>query len=247
MSGKVSIIMPAYNCQKFIRKAVESVQKQSYTDWELLIVDDCSTDDTVEIIKAMMEKDNRIKLFHNPKQSGAAASRNRAVQNVTGKYIAFLDSDDMWVPDKLNKQIQFMEKNKYYFTCTSYDKIDEHDNKLGIVIPSISVNYEGLLRRCPGNSTVVYNCEKLGKFSVPLIKKRNDYLMWMQVIKKAKVIKGLHEVLSSHRIVSNSISSKKMTLVKYHWIVYRKYEKLSVIKSGYLCLYWIAKAVFKIR
>lgn len=247
MAGKVSIIMPAYNCQKFIGKAVESVQKQSYTDWELLIVNDCSTDDTVEIIKAMMDKDNRIKLFHNSKQSGAAASRNRAVKNATGKYIAFLDSDDVWVSDKLSKQIQFMEKNKYYFTCTSYDKIDEQDNKLGIVIPSISVNYEGLLRRCPGNSTVVYNCEKLGKFSVPLIKKRNDYLMWMQVIKKAKVIKGLDEVLSSHRIVSNSISSKKTTLVKYHWIVYRKYEKLSVAKSGYLCLFWIAKAVFKIR
>ena len=247
MAGKVSIIMPAYNCKKFIKEAIESVQKQSYTDWELLIVNDCSNDGIVDIIKTMMKKDDRIKLFHNPKHSGAAASRNRAIKNAAGKYLAFLDSDDVWVPDKLDKQIQFMEKNNYYFTCTSYDKIDENGNNLGIIIPAISVDYEGLLRRCPGNSTVIYNCEKLGKFSVPLIKKRNDYLMWMQVIKKAQTINGLDEVLSSHRIVPNSISSKKTTLLKYHWIVYRKYEKLSVIKSGYLCLFWIAKAVFKIK
>ena len=247
MAGKVSIIMPAYNCERFIREAIASVQNQTYKDWELLITNDCSSDGTVDIITSIMEEDNRIKLYHNPKQSGAAASRNRSVKNASGKYIAFLDSDDVWKPNKLEKQISFMEKNNYYFTCTSYDKIDENGKKLGIVIPSISVDYEGLLRRCPGNSTVIYNCEKLGKFSVPLIKKRNDYLMWMQVIKKAKQIDGLDEVLSSHRIVSNSISSKKTTLVKYHWIVYRDYEKLSVLKSGYLCMYWIAKSVFKIK
>lgn len=247
MGDKVSIIMPAYNCEKFIKKAVGSVQKQTYTDWELLIVNDCSSDGTVDIINSMSADDSRIKLFHNSKRSGAAATRNKAVKNATGKYIAFLDSDDVWTSDKLEKQIGFMEKNGYCFTCTSYDKIDENDNKSGVVIPAVSVDYEGLLRRCPGNSTVIYNAEKLGKFSVPLIKKRNDYLMWMQVIKKAKKIHGLNEVLSSHRIVSNSISSKKMTLVKYHWIVYRKYEKLSVIKSAYLCLFWIAKGIFKIK
>lgn len=247
MAGKVSIIMPAYNCERFIRRAIASIQSQTYKDWELLITNDCSSDSTVDIITSIMAEDDRIKLFHNPKQSGAAASRNRSVKNASGKYIAFLDSDDVWVSEKLKKQIAFMEKNNYYFTCTSYDKIDENDNKLGITIPSISVDYEGLLRRCPGNSTVIYNSKKLGKFLVPLIKKRNDYLMWMQVIKKAKRITGLDEVLSSHRIVSNSISSKKITLVKYHWIVYRKYEKLSVVKSAYLCLFWIAKTVFKLR
>lgn len=247
MAGKVSIIMPAYNCERFIRRAIASVQNQTYKDWELLITNDCSSDSTVEIITSKMSEDNRIKLFNNPKQSGAAASRNRSVKNASGKYIAFLDSDDIWKPNKLEKQIAFMERHNYFFTCTSYDKIDENGNKLGVIIPSISVDYEGLLRRCPGNSTVIYNSEKLGKFSVSLIKKRNDYLMWMQVIKKAKKINGLNEVLSSHRIVSNSISSKKTTLVKYHWIVYRKYEKLSVFKSGYLCLFWIAKAVFKFK
>lgn len=247
MAGKVSIIMPAYNCERFIKRAIASVQNQTYKDWELLITNDCSTDSTVDIVTSIMEKDNRIKLYHNSKQSGAAASRNRSVKNASGIYIAFLDSDDVWKPNKLEKQIAFMEKHNYHFTCTSYDKIDEKDNKLGIIIPAICVDYEGLLRRCPGNSTVIYNSKKLGKFLVPLIKKRNDYLMWMQVIKKAKRIDGLDDVLSSHRIVSNSISSKKFTLVKYHWIVYRDYERLSILKSGYLCMYWIAKAVLKIK
>lgn len=242
---KVSIIMPAYNCEKFIAEAIRSVQAQTYTNWELIVVDDCSTDQTRTIIEKFAFEDKRIILLKNEKNSGAAASRNKAVESASGRYIAFLDSDDLWVNDKLEKQIGFMLSNHYSFTCTSYEKIDESSKKLGIVIPALNVDYEGLLKRCPGNSTVIYDSDVLGKYTIPLIKKRNDYIMWLAVIKDAKELHGLDTVLGFHRIGMKSISSNKFSLVKYHWRIYRDVEKLPIYKCIYLVLFWILKGIFK--
>lgn len=246
--GLVSIIMPAYNCENYIGDAIDSVIRQSYDQWELIVVDDCSKDHTPDIVKRYMKEDSRIRYYKLERNSGAAIARNRAVDEAAGKYIAFLDSDDLWFPDKLRKQIQFMEDNRFGFTCTSYTKIDEQGNDLGrSIVSALKRDYNGVLKTCPGNSTVIYNAEKLGKFKIPDIRKRNDYVMWLQVIKKEKYLYGIEEPLGSHRIRTEAISSNKASLVGYHWKVYREIERLPLIKSAYLIVYWIAATVFKLR
>ena len=244
----VSIIMPAFNCGDFIGTTLDSVINQSYKNWEVIVVDDCSTDNTADVVQEYIKKDNRIKYHKLEKNSGAAVARNKAVDLAAGKYMAFLDSDDVWFPEKLTKQIGFMEENDYGFTCTSYTKIDEQGEYLNrTIIAQPRRDYDGVLKTCPGNSTVIYNAEKLGKFKIPDIKKRNDYVMWLQVIKKEKYLYGIEEPLGSHRIRTEGISSNKKSLVGYHWKVYREIEKLSLLKSSYLIVYWVLATVFKLR
>lgn len=244
----VSIIMPAYNCENFISHAIDSVISQTYKNWELIVVDDCSIDRTAEIVKEYIKKDCRIQYYKLDKNSGAAMARNKAIELAKGKYIAFLDSDDIWFPEKLRKQISFMEKNNYGFTCTSYTKIDEQGNYLNrTIIAKPKMDYNGILKTCPGNSTVIYNAQKLGKFNIPNIKKSNDYVLWLQIIKKENYLYGITEPLGSHRIRNGSISSNKVSLVMYHWKIYRRIEKLSIFKSCYLTLYWIIATIFKLR
>ncbi|MEW4328511.1 glycosyltransferase family 2 protein [Rossellomorea marisflavi] len=244
----VSIIMPAYNCEEFISETIESVINQTYKNWELIVIDDCSTDNTKEKILEMLKQDKRIFYKCLKENSGAAIARNTAVNLAKGKYIAFLDSDDLWRNEKLHKQLNFMKENNYYFSSTNYNKIDEDGNDLDRVVTTpFKRDYNYLLKSCPGNSTVIYNAEKLGKFNIPNIKKRNDYVMWLSVIKESKWLYGLNETLSSHRIRQGAISSNKKSLVGYHWKVYRDIENLSIIKSCYLVLYWIFATVFKLR
>lgn len=244
----VSIIMPAYNCGDFIGITLDSVINQSYENWEVIVVDDCSTDNTADAVQEYIKKNNRIKYHKLEKNSGAAVARNKAVDLANGKYMAFLDSDDVWFPEKLAKQIGFMEENDYGFTCTSYTKIDEKGKYLNrTIVAQPKRDYDGVLKTCPGNSTVIYNAEKLGKFKIPDIKKRNDYVMWLQVIKKEKYLYGIEEPLGSHRIRIEGISSNKKSLVGYHWKVYREIENLSLLKSSYLIVYWVMATVFKLR
>lgn len=244
----VSIIMPAYNCGDFIGITLDSVINQSYKNWEVIVVDDCSTDNTADVVQEYIKKDNRIKYHKLEKNSGAAVARNKAVDLAAGKYMAFLDSDDVWFPEKLTKQIGFMEENDYGFTCTSYTKIDEQGEYLNrTIVAQPKRDYDGVLKTCPGNSTVIYNAKKLGKFKIPDIKKRNDYVMWLSVVKKAGMLYGMEEPLASHRIRNGSLSKKKANLVGYHWKVYREIENLSLLKSSYLIVYWVVATVFKLR
>lgn len=240
----VSIIMPAYNAEKYLDDSIKSVMNQTYKNWELLIVDDCSTDNTCSLIRSYSESDDRIKAFELSYNQGAAKARNFAIEKARGGFIAFLDIDDVWEITKLTKQIQWMRQNNIYFSCTYYGKINEHGEKLNqTVLYSNKVNYNGLLKNCPGNSTVIYNSDKIGKFYISNIRKRNDYLMWLQVIKVSKYLYCFEEELSYHRVVSSSLSSRKSSLVKYHWHVYRKEEQLSLVKSIILLLYWIFKGI----
>lgn len=244
----VSIIMPAYNCEEFIETAIVSVLDQTYPFWELIIVDDCSTDNTWGIIHEYSKLGDKIITLRFEENSGAAHARNSAIDLARGEYIAFLDSDDIWNQEKLEKQISFMKSNNYYFTCTSYDKVDENGNSLNRKLSAnIKSDYSGVLKTCPGNSTVIYNASQLGKFKISKIKKRNDYLMWLQVIKKAKYLYGLEQVLGSHRIRKNAISSNKLSLISYHWRVYRKEEKLNFFYSSYLVTYWCLISALKLR
>ena len=249
MESLVSIITPTYNCGKFIAETMDSVINQSYENWEMIIVDDCSTDNTKEVVEEYIKKDNRIKYHILEKNSGAAVSRTKAMELAKGKYIAFLDSDDLWTKDKLEKQIKFMEENNYNFTCTDYEQIDEKGNSLNKIIKTkTKTNYNGVLLTCPvGNSTVMYNVEALGKFVVPNIRKRNDDALWLQILKKEEYIYGMKEVLMKYRIRENSISSNKLQLVKYHWILYRDIEKLSVPRSIFHIGYWGFLKIFRIK
>ncbi len=235
----ISIIMPTYNCGKFIGKTIDSVIKQTYSNWELIVVDDCSKDDTEKELKKY-QKDKRINYVKLEKNSGAAVARTEAMKRAKGNYMAFLDSDDLWYSEKLEKQLKFMQDNSYDFTCTAYEQIDEEDNNLNKVIKTKKkADYNRILLDCPvGNSTVMYNVDKLGKFEVPNIRKRNDDALWLQIIKKANYIYGMNDVLMQYRIRSNSISSNKLSLVKYHWQLYREIEHLSIIRSIFHICYW---------
>lgn len=249
MKELVSIITPTYNCGKFIEETIQSVECQTYKNWEMIIVDDCSTDNTEEIVNKYVKLNSKIKYYKLEKNSGAAVARNKAMELASGDYIAFLDSDDLWTSNKIEMQLRYMKKNKYFFTCTSYLQIDEQSNGLGKSIKALTkVDYNRLLLDCPvGNSSVMYNVKAMGKFKVPNIKKRNDDALWLQMLKKEKYIYGLDEVLMKYRIRKNSISSNKIQLIKYHWKLYREIEHLSVIRSLFHILYWCIIKILKIK
>lgn len=247
--GLVSVIMPTYNCAKFIGETIKSIQAQTYSNWELIIVDDCSTDNTKEVVENYVKLDKRIKYNSLKKNSGAAVARTSAMKIADGEYMAFCDSDDIWLDVKIEKQLKFMKKNNYAFTCTAYEQIDENSNSLGKVIkPKEKCNYNRLLLDCPvGNSTVMYNVKKMGKFEVPNIRKRNDDALWLQMLKKEQYIYGMNDILMKYRIRSNSISSNKFKVIKYHWILYRDIEHLSIIRSVFHILYWCIIKILHIK
>lgn len=238
MEYLISIITPTYNCAQFIGETIKSVINQTYTNWEMIIVDDASNDNTEEVVKSI--KDERIKYIRLKENSGAATARNIAMENASGKFMAFLDSDDIWIKDKLEKQVKFMIDNNYNFTCTAYEKMNEKGDSLNKVFkPKKKADYNRILLDCPvGNSTVMYNVSNLGKFQVPNIRKRNDDALWLQILKKEKFIYGMPDILMKYRICNNSISSNKLSLVKYHWYLYRKIEHLSVIRSVFHICWW---------
>lgn len=249
MRDLVSVITPSYNCQNFIAETIESVQRQTYENWEMIIVDDCSTDNTRKIVDGYIKRDKRIKYVCLGKNSGAAAARTAAMKLAKGSYMAFLDSDDLWLPEKLRKQLLFMKKNKLNFTCTAYEQVDENGASLGKRRKALrKVGYNRLLLDCPvGNSTVMYNVGAMGKFRVPDIKKRNDDALWLQMLKKEPYIYGLDRVLMQYRVRNGSISSNKWSLVKYHWVLYRRIEHLSVFRSLFHIGAWGVMKAFKIK
>lgn len=249
MEELVSIIMPTYNCGPFIEESIATCQAQSWQNWELIVMDDCSTDDTEERVERMAREDSRIHYHRLAENSGAAVARTEAMRIAQGKYIAFLDSDDLWLPAKLQRQITFMQENGYHFSCTDYEQIDETGKPNGTVIRcKPKADYNAVLLTCPvGNSSVVYDVEALGKFEVPNIRKRNDDALWLQILKKEKYIRGINEVLMQYRVRSSSLSSNKLSLVKYHWKLYREIEKLSVIRSAYHIAVWGFLKLFRIK
>lgn len=237
MDELVSIIMPSYNTAKFISETIESVLAQTYTNWELIIVDDCSTDNTDEVVKSFLS-DNRIKYIKNEKNSGAAVSRNRALREAKGKWIAFLDSDDLWLPAKLEKQIAFMKENDYHFSYTNYIEIDENSQPNGrSVTGPKKITRHGMYNYCwMGCLTVMYDAKTVGVIQIADIKKNNDYAMWLKVCRMADCYL-LDEVLAKYRKRSGSISNHGYTkLIKWHYKLYREAEKKSSLVSAVLTL-----------
>jgi len=226
--------MPSFNTAPYIAESINSVIAQTYTDWELIIVDDASTDNTDEVVQnVILERSDRIHYLKNEKNSGAAVCRNRALREARGKWIAFLDSDDLWSPDKLEKQIAFMEKNGYAFSYTRYGEMDEDGNKTGVVVGGPAhISKTGMYNYCwPGCLTVMYNREVVGDIQIADIRKNNDYAMWLKIVRKADC-HLLAENLASYRKRTGSISNHSyMALVKWHYKLYREAEVLNPITS----------------
>lgn len=226
MNDLVSIVMPSYNTGRFIKETIESVLAQTYTHWELIIVDDCSTDHTDEVVTPYLT-DKRIRYLKNDTNSGAAVSRNRALREASGKWIAFLDSDDLWEPDKLRKQISFMKENGYHFSYTNYVEIDENSKPNGKSVTGPGrITKWGMYRYCwMGCLTVMYDAEKVGLIQIADIKKNNDYAMWLKVCKKAKCYL-VDESLGRYRKRSGSISNHGYSkLIKWHYKLFREAEE----------------------
>lgn len=242
----MSIIMPVFNAEKFIEETLKSVISQTYKEWECICIDDNSSDSSIEIIQSFMKENSKIRLIQLDSNYGAAYARNIGIKAAQGKYLAFLDSDDVWKSNKLELQVQFMEKNDVKFSCTSYGKIDEESNMLNkICNAKVVYEYDDILKNCPGNSTVMYNCFELGKVYGPDISRRNDFAMWLKVIRVSKHMRGIEEVLSYHRVRKNSISYNKRKLLYFQWYVYRRIEKLGILKSLYLLCYKVCQTVFR--
>ena len=217
----VSIVMPSYNTAQFIGASIDSVLAQTYSNWELLIVDDCSTDETARVVAVY--SDPRIRFMCNKMNSGAAASRNRALREARGRWIAFLDSDDLWVPEKLERQVAFMDEGGFAFSYTDYELMDEEGISYGTIVsgPNI-VDKKGMYRYCyPGALTVMYDSEVVGLVQVADLPKNNDYAMWLQVVEKAPAYR-FAEVLAYYRKRDGSISSgNKFSLISHHYALFR--------------------------
>lgn len=233
MAGLVSIIMPSYNTAVYIEKSIQSVLDQSYKDWELIIVDDCSSDNTDEVVRQFL-KDERIKYLRNEINCGAAICRNKALREAKGKWIAFLDSDDLWMPEKLEKQINFMEVYDYHFSYTNYSEIDIYGKKNGITVTGPpKITKIGMFNYCwPGCLTVMYDAEVVGLIQIADIKKNNDYAMWLKVCRKAKCFLLDEELAMYRRGRVGSVSSHSIkTMIGWHYILYRLAENQGVISA----------------
>ena len=240
--GLVSIIMPTYKCKHFIARSIQSVQAQTYKNWELIIVDDCSGDGTVDIVLAYKKKDDRVNIFQNSANSGAAVTRNTALRNAKGKWIAFLDSDDLWEPTKLEKQIKFMEENGYAFTYHEYKEIDEQDNEFGVYVSGKEhVGRFDMFTCCwPGCLSVMYDAEKIGLIQINDIKKNNDTAMWLKVIRRADCYL-MKECLGKYRRRENSITPKPLwKRIWAHYPLFRVAEKMNPI----VATFWVFMNVF---
>ena len=229
MNELVSIIMPSYNTGAYIKETINSVVSQTYDNWELIIVDDCSTDNTDEVVRLFLN-DQRIRYLKNEKNCGAAVSRNKALREARGKWIAFLDSDDLWMPDKLEKQLQFMDVGGYHFSYTNYIEIDSDSNPNGIKVTGPKkITKARMYNYCwPGCLTVMYDSEEAGIIQIADIKKNNDYAMWLKVCKKADCYL-LDEVLASYRRGrSGSISTHNYKkLIIWHYKLFKEAEQKS--------------------
>lgn len=244
---KVSVIMPAYNTERYLPDAIKSVQAQTFLDWELVICDDCSKDNTYQVALGFAKKDSRIKVIRNELNSGVAQTRNNALDMATGEYVAFLDSDDLWLPDKLRKQLDFMRDKACVLSYTAYQKFFDDTGQKGKVIPA---KERMLAKQIYGDTsigclTVLVNRQQVGAFHMPLLKHTEDNCTWQEILSRGYDAYGLNEVLALYREGNVSLTSSKKIAAMQQWETYRKYYKFSVIKSLFYFLQYTVNALKK--
>ncbi len=240
----VSIIMPTYNSSLFIENSINSILKQSYRNFELLITDDNSTDNTVFLIRKYINLDTRIKLFQNDKNYGAAISRNISLKFAKGRFIAFCDSDDIWVDDKLIKQINFLKFYNIAFTFSSYNRI--LNNKfIGVVTPPFFLTYKKLLRYCPiGTSTVIYDTKIIPKMEFPNFRTRQDYALWLILFQTIGHTYSMKEPLVNYNVSDTSLSSNKFKAAYFHFYVLRKVTKINLLFLFYNFIIYVIRGIY---
>ncbi|HBA7972700.1 TPA: glycosyltransferase family 2 protein, partial [Escherichia coli] len=235
-----------FNSEKTIQAAIESVRAQTYSSWELIISDDNSSDSTVEIVEKNVLYEPRIILIQHSENRGAGFSRNDAISKARGKYIAFLDSDDIWHEKKLEIQIRFMSERKLALSYTQYQKINMEGVKGKIIIPPGVTSYSELLKsNVIGCLTAVYDQEILGKMYMPLIRKRQDMALWLDILKKIEFAYCVPEVLAFYREGHNSLSSNKIKILSSQWDFYRGHLKFGIFRSAYYFSFYVFKALKK--
>lgn len=249
MSGLVSIITPTYNSEKFIAETIRSVQNQTHKNWEMLIVDDCSSDKTVDIIQQFMEDDYRIHLVRLNKNSGASKARNEAIKLVKGDYMTFLDADDIWFPDFIQNSIDTIDKVGIPFVFSSYRRSNEKLEFVysDFIVPQ-KVTYKDILKTNSISCLTAFLYVKvLGIKQMPDILKRQDMGLWLKYLKEIPYAYGIQEPKAIYRIRENSLSRDKKKLIKYQWQFYREVEKLSIIESAYYMIQWMVRGFLKYR
>ena len=233
---EVSVVMPAHNSEHFIAESIASVQAQTFANWELIVSDDGSSDRTCAIVKALASRDPRIRLISSPINQGPAVSRNASITAATGRYIAFLDSDDLWTSDKLEKQLAFMKARSLAFSYTGYSAIDEASQKpVHVNRGKSTVTYQDLLahQTTIGCLTVMFDTTQCGKPLMPEIQRRQDYALWLKILRLGFTAERLDEQLAVYRVRRHSVSRNKIRAAWYVWRVYREVEQLSLTKSLY--------------
>lgn len=243
----VSIITPTYNCGRFIAETIDCVLAQTYQNWEMLIVDDCSTDNTYQIVSEYISKDARIKYLSLETNSGAAVARNTALRMANGRWIAFLDSDDLWEPEKLERQIAFMKENNYAFSYHEYVEIDEQDAELGVYVSGKKhVDKFDMFACCwPGCLSVMYDAERIGLIQISDVKKNNDTAMWLKIIRSTDCYL-LKECLGRYRRRANSITPKPLwKRIWAHYPLFRVAENMNPVSSAFFVIMNVAGNAYK--
>lgn len=247
MQPLVSIIMPCYNAEDYIEESIGSVIQQYYQNWELIIINDKSLDNSQEIIDKYQNKDNRIVSLQNSDNVGAAQSRNRGVKLARGEYIAFLDSDDVWLTEKLSKQVALMQKEHIALCYSAYEVIDAQGMKTSTFHVPSRVSYSDMLKTSTmGTLTTIYNAKTLGKCYFEEVG-HEDYVMKLQLLKRVTYAQGIDVPLAKYRVHTKSLSRNKFHAAQWQWRIYREVEQLSLVKSMYYFLHYTYFGIFKYR
>ncbi len=244
----ISIIVPVYNTEQFIRETIESVQSQTYTNWELLMVDDASTDKSIEVINGFQQEDGRIKLIHHKYNQGVAKARNTGIEMAKGVFIAFLDADDLWAPTKLTQQLEFMQNLECAFSFTGYQFADEKGIANGpiVAIPATMRYKDALKNTTIWTSTVMFNLDKIKKQAIQMPSiPSEDMATWWRILRSGYVAYGLQSTLSLYRRSGKTLSSNKFTAIKRTWSLYRMQEKLTIPQSLYYFCWYIFNATLR--
>jgi len=244
----VSIITPAYNSEKTIKKTIKSVIAQTYKNWEMIIVDDCSQDGTLTVVRKYLEKESRIVLVELEVNSGVASARNIGIRRANGRYIAFLDSNDLWTPDKLLRQIGFMKEVGCYFSYTAYEMIDVDGRDLGKVVTApLQQNYRNLVKKNTiGCLTVMLDAEEIVDIEMPPMK-HEDFALWLTILRRGYVAHGLDENLAKYRKHNDSLSFNKFRTASWVWRIYRDNQNISIVLSSIYLLHFITRSLIKYK
>lgn len=244
--SKVSIVIPSYNSEQFIERSILSVVRQTYKNWELIIVDDCSTDKTLSIVDNVLKKNQIIaNVIKNKENLGADKSRNIGIEISSGSYIAFLDSDDCWNKNKLTKQVEFMKETDSKFSCTSYIVNDKNGKKYFNFVPFEASSNDILKNNTISTSTIIYDCLSLGKIYMPAIKKGQDLALWLKILDITGKVHGLNEPLTNYFKRSKSLSSNKFESAIWVWYLLRNIRKLSYLHSLYYFIFYFFNGIRK--